>query len=67
MVPHHRGAVVMAEMMLERSRDPELLKLAEGIVDAQKAEITTTNEVREREFGGPVEEKEGANGAGHAG
>ncbi len=69
MVPHHRGAVVMAEVMLERSRDPEVLKLAGGIVDAQESEITTMNEVREREFGSPVEENEGAggDGTGHSG
>lgn len=69
MVPHHRGAVVMAEVMLERSRDPELRKLAAGIFDAQKSEIRTMNRVREREYGGPVEENKGAGGqgTGHSG
>ena len=69
MVPHHRGAVVMAEVMLERSRDPELRKLAAGIFDAQKSEIRTMNRIREREFAGPVEENKGAggHGTGHSG
>ena len=69
MVPHHRGAVVMAEVVLEPSRDPELRKLAAGIIDAQESEIKTMNRVREREFGGPVKENKGAggHGTGHSG
>ena len=69
MVSHHRGAVAMAEAVLERPRDPELRKLAEGIVDAQESEIKKMNDVREREYGGPVKENKGAgdDGTGHAG
>ena len=64
MVPHHRGAVVMAEVLLERSRDPELRELAAGILYAQEAEIKTMNGVRKRDFGGPVRENKGAGGHG---
>ncbi len=40
MIPHHEGAVVMAEDALERSQRPEMLTLAEAIKAAQVEEIT---------------------------
>jgi uncharacterized protein (DUF305 family) len=39
MIPHHRGAVEMAKIALEHSKDPEIRKLAEDIVKAQDTEI----------------------------
>jgi len=39
MVPHHKGAVEMAEVELARGADPELKTLAQEIIDAQKREI----------------------------
>jgi uncharacterized protein (DUF305 family) len=39
MVPHHQGAVEMAKIVLEHGTDPEVKKLAEGIIAAQEAEI----------------------------
>ena len=39
MIPHHQGAVEMAKIVLEHGTDPEVKKLAEGIIAAQEAEI----------------------------
>lgn len=39
MIPHHRGAIDMAKITLEHSKDPEIRKLAEDIVKAQDTEI----------------------------
>lgn len=71
MVPHHRGAVRMAEKVLEGSKDAELRKLAEGIISAQKREIAEMNSFRKRKFGGPVPDSKsgdsmsGGHGTGH--
>ena len=39
MLPHHIGAVKMAEVELKYGKDPEMRKLAENIINAQQAEI----------------------------
>lgn len=39
MIPHHRGAIEMAKIAFEHSKDPEIRKLAEEIVKAQDTEI----------------------------
>ncbi len=45
MIPHHQGAVDMANMLLkDPSVIPELKSFAEGIIKAQTAEISQMNE-----------------------
>lgn len=39
MIPHHEGAVVMANDALNKSKRPEIKKLAQKIIASQKAEI----------------------------
>jgi uncharacterized protein (DUF305 family) len=39
MIPHHQGALVMAQEVLAKSKRPELIKLANGIITDQKKEI----------------------------
>lgn len=39
MVPHHQGAIDMAEVELKYGKDPQLKKMAQEIIEAQKKEI----------------------------
>jgi uncharacterized protein (DUF305 family) len=39
MIPHHQSAIEMAQMAYRQSDNPEIKKLAEGIVEAQTREI----------------------------
>jgi uncharacterized protein (DUF305 family) len=44
MIPHHQGAIDMAKVVLEKGADPEIKKLAEGIIKAQESEIKMMND-----------------------
>lgn len=44
MIPHHQGAIDMAKVVLEKGKDPEIKKLAEGIIKAQESEIKLMND-----------------------
>jgi hypothetical protein len=39
MIPHHQGAIDMANVELKYGKDPQLRKLAQSIIDSQQTEI----------------------------
>ena len=51
MVPHHRGAVEMAEVALENAEHREIRELAEDVVAAQEKEIEDLRAIKEEEYG----------------
>ncbi len=51
MIPHHEGAVVMAEDLQNKSNRPELQTLAEAIITSQQAEIDEMKQWRQEWYG----------------
>jgi uncharacterized protein (DUF305 family) len=48
MIPHHQGALVMAEEVLQKSKRPELIKLAKSMLAEQKKEIAQMQQWRKQ-------------------
>jgi uncharacterized protein (DUF305 family) len=48
MIPHHQGAVIMAQEVIQKSKRPELIKLAKTIVTEQKKEIDQMQQWRKQ-------------------
>lgn len=64
MVPHHRGAVRMAEVVMRDGRDPGVRRLARKIITDQKREVREMNSFRKRAYGAPVPETKAPGGSG---
>ncbi len=59
MVPHHEGAVEMAEVGLKNAEHEEIRQLSRDIIDSQQAEIETFGRIREGIEGPTMEMSEG--------
>lgn len=51
MIPHHAGAITMADEALQVSGRPEIRRLAAAIIDAQASEIGKMHSIYDRRFG----------------
>ena len=54
MVPHHDGAIAMANMALQKATHPEVKTLAKVIIEAQSKEIKDMQDWYKSWFGGDV-------------
>ncbi|WP_162903834.1 DUF305 domain-containing protein [Leucobacter sp. wl10] len=45
MIEHHTGAIEMAQAALDGGENPDVLELAQQVIDGQSAEITTMQEI----------------------
>ena len=51
MVPHHQGAIAMANVALENAEHEEIKELSRNIVSTQHAEIEELKAIKKEEFG----------------
>lgn len=51
MVPHHQGAIEMAQVALENAEHDEIMQLSKNIVSTQQAEIEELKSIKKKEFG----------------
>jgi uncharacterized protein (DUF305 family) len=51
MVPHHQGAIAMAEVALETAEHEEIIELSRNIISTQQAEIEELKAIKKEEFG----------------
>lgn len=66
MIPHHRGAVEMAQIVLKHGKDPETHDLARRVIAAQRGEIAEM-EAWLAKHGHATAPVGGAHGGGHEG
>ena len=55
MIQHHQAAVAMAQVALDRAEHPELMQLAQTIIDTQQAEIDQLRTWRDAWYPGAAE------------
>ena len=51
MVPHHQGAIAMAEVALKNAEHEEIIELSRNIISSQQAEIEELKSIKKEEFG----------------
>jgi uncharacterized protein (DUF305 family) len=51
MVPHHQGAMAMAEVALKNAEHEEIKELSRNIISSQQAEIEELKSIKQEEFG----------------
>ena len=51
MIPHHEGAIMMAQDALKNATKPELKKMAEKMIEDQTKEVKMLKEYREQWYG----------------
>ena len=51
MVPHHQGAIAMAEVALKNAEHEEIVQLSRNIISSQQAEIEELKSIKQEEFG----------------
>jgi uncharacterized protein (DUF305 family) len=51
MVPHHQGAIDMAEVALKNAEHEEIKQLSRNIISSQQAEIEELKSIKKEEFG----------------
>jgi uncharacterized protein (DUF305 family) len=51
MVPHHQGAIAMAEVALKNAEHQEIIQLSRNIISSQQAEIEELKSIEQEEFG----------------
>jgi uncharacterized protein (DUF305 family) len=54
MIPHHEGAIAMADLALSRTKHPEIKKLAESIKKTQTQEIQQMRSLYQKWYGTKV-------------
>jgi uncharacterized protein (DUF305 family) len=51
MVPHHQGAIAMAEVALKNAEHEEIKELSRNIISSQQSEIEELKSIKQEEFG----------------